>query len=110
MLASGTTLGPYKFCARPGMRGLGEVCRPHDSRLGRDVAIVLSPHLVVTPRAGSPAAPCLQGICSDHGHGSCAVGAQSGNVSNEPEAGSVGDSRHADQGALGMAKRRASCF
>jgi len=50
MLATGTTLGPYKVLAALGAGGMGEVYRARDTRLGRDVALkVLSPHLAATP-------------------------------------------------------------
>ena len=44
-LDPGTTLGPYQIIARIGERGMGEVYRATDIRLGRTVAVkVLSQH------------------------------------------------------------------
>ena len=43
MLATGTTLGPYKVLAALGAGGMGEVYRAHDTRLGRDIAIKVLP-------------------------------------------------------------------
>jgi TolB-like protein/Flp pilus assembly protein TadD len=50
MLATGTSLGPYKVLAALGAGGMGEVYRARDTRLGRDVAIkVLPPALANNP-------------------------------------------------------------
>jgi TolB-like protein len=43
MLDAGTMLGPYQILAPLGAGGMGEVCRAHDTRLGRDVAIKVIP-------------------------------------------------------------------
>jgi len=40
---SGTKLGPYEISAAIGTGGMGEVYRPRDSRLNRDVAIKVLP-------------------------------------------------------------------
>jgi len=42
-LAPGSTLGPYVITALIGRGGMGEVCRAHDPRLDRDVAVKLLP-------------------------------------------------------------------
>src|ERR1035438_10175228 len=42
-LTRGTKLGPYEILAPIGAGGMGEVYRARDSRLGRDVAIKISP-------------------------------------------------------------------
>ena len=50
MLAAGSTLGPYKILAPLRAGGMGGVCRAHDTRLGRDLAIkALPPHLAASP-------------------------------------------------------------
>ena len=43
MAASGTRLGPYEIQAPLGARGMGEVFRARDTRLGREVAIKVLP-------------------------------------------------------------------
>lgn len=43
MLAVGTTLGSHKILTALGAGGMGEVYRAHDTRLGRDVAIKVTP-------------------------------------------------------------------
>ncbi len=40
-LTSGTRLGSYEVIALIGQGGMGEVYRAHDTKLGRDVALVL---------------------------------------------------------------------
>src|SRR5215469_13567664 len=42
-LAPGTKLGPYEVVAPLGARGMGEVYRARDTRLGRDVAVKILP-------------------------------------------------------------------
>jgi len=49
-LSSGTKLGPYEVHAPLGAGGMGEVYRARDTRLGRDVAIIVLPsHLSSNP-------------------------------------------------------------
>ncbi len=43
MLTPGTRIGPYVVMDQIGAGGMGEVCRAHDSRLKRDVALKLLP-------------------------------------------------------------------
>jgi Tol biopolymer transport system component len=45
-LTSGTKLGQYEILSPLGAGSMGEVYRAHDSRLSRDVAIKVIPHLV----------------------------------------------------------------
>jgi serine/threonine protein kinase len=42
-VAPGSRLGPYEITARLGAGGMGEVWRPREARLGREVAIKLLP-------------------------------------------------------------------
>ena len=42
-LSAGTKLGPYEIAESIGARGMGEVYRASDTRLGRDVAIKVLP-------------------------------------------------------------------
>ena len=42
-LSAGTKLGPYEIAGPIGARGMGEVYRASDTRLGRDVAIKVLP-------------------------------------------------------------------
>jgi serine/threonine protein kinase len=51
-LAAGSKLGPYEVLSPLGARGMGEVYRARDPRLGRDVAIKVLPEKV----ANDPAA------------------------------------------------------
>ena len=49
-LSAGTRRGPYEVLALLGEGGMGEVCRAHDSKLNRDVAIkILLPAVATDP-------------------------------------------------------------
>ena len=51
-LTAGARLGPYEIRAPIGAGGMGEVCRAHDTKLDRDVAIkILPPALAADPSA-----------------------------------------------------------
>src|SRR5437764_1225941 len=51
-LSPGTKFGPFEIVAPLGAGGMGEVCRAHDTRLQRMVAIkILSAHLSANPEA-----------------------------------------------------------
>jgi serine/threonine protein kinase len=42
-LPASTKLGTYEILSVIGAGGMGEVCQAHDSKLGRDVAIMVLP-------------------------------------------------------------------
>jgi serine/threonine protein kinase len=45
-LSAGTRLGPYEILSQIGAGGMGEVYRARDTKLDRDVAIKVLPHLL----------------------------------------------------------------
>jgi serine/threonine protein kinase len=63
---TGTRLATYEIIALLGAGGMGEVHRPHDTRLGRDVAVkVLPDDMSSSPerlRDGAESEAALQGL------------------------------------------------
>ena len=53
--AQGTRLGPYEILASAGAGGMGEVYRPRDVRLVRDVALKVLPALFANDAEQQPA-------------------------------------------------------
>lgn len=47
-LQTGTRIGPYAILGLLGAGGTGEVCRAHDGRLDRDVALKIVPEALAT--------------------------------------------------------------
>jgi len=52
-LANNTTLSHYRTVSKISADEVGEVCRAHDSRLGREVAIKVLDWIFQTMKAGS---------------------------------------------------------